>query len=299
MKQTTLLNKYFLFFLLLVVALEAIFFYLGNLKIDIAQKKEEASLERLEKNLASLSLEAKAVSIFDGTEYKKIYGKNDEESLPIASIAKVMTVLISLNNHKAEDIINISLPAFRQEGDYIFYIEEKFNIIDLAKITLIVSSNDGAYALVEDIPDFKEQANLKARKLGALKANFINATGLDENALIAGAYASAEDVNLINLYALKAFKEIFKSTTMPEINLKSASMFDHSFKNTNIILDKIPNILFSKTGYTPLAGGNLAIVFKDKRGHEIAITVLGSTYAGRFSDMEKIVNELYNFNYGN
>jgi D-alanyl-D-alanine carboxypeptidase len=52
----------------------------------------------------------------------------------------------------------------------------------------------------------------------------------------------------------------------------------------------MPNILFSKTGYTVLAGGNLTIIFKDKMKHDIAITVLGSTISGRFSDMEKLVN---------
>ena len=81
---------------------------------------------------------------------------------------------------------------------------------------------------------------------------------------------------------------------MPEINLKSESGFEHNFKNTNILIGKIPNLLFSKTGFTEIAGGNLVVIFKDKGGREIAVTLLGSTFDGRFADMEKIVNILYN-----
>ncbi|MEK7104417.1 MAG: hypothetical protein AAB868_00065, partial [Patescibacteria group bacterium] len=60
----------------------------------------------------------------------------------------------------------------------------------------------------------------------------------------------------------------------------------------------IPNILFSKTGLTPLAGGNLTVIYKNKYGHNIAITILGSTSEGRFSDIERIVNMLNDLNYG-
>ena len=80
--------------------------------------------------------------------------------------------------------------------------------------------------------------------------------------------------------------------------LKSESGFYHTIKNTDYILDNIPDILFSKTGFTPLAGGNLVIIYKNEYGHEMAITVLGSTMDGRFTDVEKIVSTLYNINYG-
>ena len=96
------------------------------------------------------------------------------------------------------------------------------------------------------------------------------------------------------LYALKAYPEIFNATVIPEINLTSESGFSHNFKNTNTIIEKIPNLLFSKTGFTDVAGGSLAIIFRDKKGDEIAVALLGSTFEERFSDMEKIVDVLYN-----
>jgi D-alanyl-D-alanine carboxypeptidase len=95
------------------------------------------------------------------------------------------------------------------------------------------------------------------------------------------------------MYILKAYPEISRVTTMLEINLKSESGFMHNFKNTDILVEKIPNLLFSKTGFTDVAGGSLAIIFKNKNGHDIAVTILGSTFDGRFIDMENIVNVLY------
>ena len=109
-------------------------------------------------------------------------------------------------------------------------------------------------------------------------------------------FRSSEDANMLAIYALKTYPEIFKATTLPKISLKSLSNFTHEIKNTNTITNKIPNLLFSKTGFTELAGGNLTIIFKDKLDHEIAVTVLGSSILGRFSDVEKLVNLIYNQN---
>jgi D-alanyl-D-alanine carboxypeptidase len=78
-------------------------------------------------------------------------------------------------------------------------------------------------------------------------------------------------------------------TTLPEITFKSETKYIHKIKNTNIIIEKIPNLFFSKTGFTTLAGGNLTVVFENKAGHILAITLLGSTKEGRFSDMGKLV----------
>jgi len=229
---------------------------------------------------------------------RKIYGRNDEIQMPIASLTKIMTVATALNVHKMDDVVSISLEALKQESDYGFFVNEKFNIKDLAKFTLVGSANDGAFALVKNEDDFLNKMNLKAQKIGAEKTLFLNFTGLDFNTVLAGAFASAQDVNIMVMYASRAHPEIFDASILPEIKIKSLSGFNHSIKNTNNILDKIPNILFSKTGYTPLAGGNLVIIYKNNYEHNIVITVLGSTIDGRFSDMEKIINVLYDLDYG-
>ena len=273
---------------LAIFALEAIFFSAGNFKLNERDRLEEERIEKIQ------------VSIYNISQNKKIYGKNDDIALPIASLAKIMTVVIALNSYEPDGVISISQNAVNQAGNYGIFVNEKWKVYDIAKFTLISSANDGAYALWENNPNnFLDKMNNKARKIGMEQSFFLNFTGLDivDKAGLpaqAGAFASATDVNTMAMFGLLSYPEIFSVTTLPEINLKSESGFVHNFKSTNIIVDRIPNLLFSKTGYTEVAGGNLVIIFKDKRREEIAVTILDSTFDGRFSDMEKIMEILYN-----
>ncbi|MEK9181885.1 MAG: hypothetical protein AAB786_02580 [Patescibacteria group bacterium] len=278
------------------VATMATFFFIGDLKLNEHFRLEKETNARINIALQNIPVEAKAVSIYNITQNKKIYGKNDEVVLPLASLAKIMTIIVALHSHEPNEIISLSPEAINQAGDFGLLVNEKWNIYNLAQLTLINSANDGAYALSENnLQNFLEKMNGKAQRIGMEHTSFLNFTGLDLDLENAGSFASAVDVNIMALYAYQAYPEIFLTTILPEINLKSESGFTHNFKNTNTIIDKIPNLLFSKTGFTEVAGGNLVIIFKDKKGEEIAVTVLGSTFKGRFSDMEKIVDVLYNF----
>ncbi|MFA5937020.1 MAG: serine hydrolase [Candidatus Paceibacterota bacterium] len=293
------INKnYFLFFITISILLEAIFFSIGNNKFNIEFIKKENEIIKIQNNLANIEIQAKAFSIYDQNSNKIVYGKNDDIKMPIASLTKIMTVIVALNGHSMNDIVEISKNSIGQEGDYGFLVNEKFKISDLAKFTLIGSANDGAYTLAESQNNFLEKMNEKAKKIGMENTQFLNFTGLDINENAVGSFSTAQDMNILAMYALKAYPEIFSASIMPEIKIKSENGIEHDIKNTNYILDKIPNILFSKTGFTPLAGGNLTIIYKNKYGHIIAITVLGSTQEGRFDDIEKIIETLYNVNYG-
>ena len=283
-----------LFFILIIVASEAILFSIGNYKTNTVFQNEEKNIVNIGNKFSEVQVEAKAVSVYDIDSNLEIYGKNQNEILPLASLVKTMTVLVALDDYKINQSITIKPNALSQFGDYGLLSYEKWNVKDLAKFTLIGSSNDGAYALVGDSKDFLEKMNSKARRIGMENFSFFNFTGLDINEAKAGAFASAKDANIMASYALRAYPEVFTATVLPEISLKSQIGFVHNIKNTNLILDKIPNPLFSKTGFTTLVGGNLTIIFKNKDEHRIAITVLGSTQDGRFSDMEKLVNVFYN-----
>lgn len=289
--------------------LEVVLFSVGQNKINLEIEKEKIRVEKIQKTFDDLPIMAKAISIYDITDGEEIYGKNQNESLPFASLAKTMTILVALENYSVDDTILISRNAIKQAGNSGLFVNEKWNISDLAKITLVASLNDSAYAFTENIENSLEKMNNKAKSIGMSNTKFLNSTGLDLPAqagidegiaglpVQAGAYSSALDANRMAIYAFKIYSEIFSATVLPEMNIKSESGFEHKIINTNIILDKIPNILFSKTGYTELAGGNLSIIFKNKNDHEIAITILGSTFDGRFSDMENLVNTLYNLDH--
>ncbi|MFA4975184.1 MAG: hypothetical protein WC839_01295 [Candidatus Paceibacterota bacterium] len=282
-----------LFFILILFAIEAIFFSIGNNKLELQYKNEENKIAKIYDTFSNIPIEAKAISIYDETLNRKIYGRNDNIKMPIASLTKIMSTIVVLNNHKMDDVISISKEAVKQEGDYGFFVNEKFKIRDLAKFTLVGSANDGAYAFSENNNSFLEKMNNKALMIGMENTSFFNFTGLDIDEENVGAYSSANDVNIMAIYGFKLYPEIFSASILPEITIKSEDGFEHKIKNTDVILDKILNILFSKTGYTPLAGGNLTIIYKNQYDHNIAITVLGSTREGRFSDIEKIIDTLY------
>ncbi len=293
MKRTH--NQYhFFIFLLTIFALEAILFSVGDFKANEAIRVKEQEIQKIKSALSNTTLLAKGVSVYDATDNISIYSKNADEKMPLASLAKTMTIDVALNEKDQSDMVVISESAINQAGDYGLLANEKWKVGDLAKFTLVGSANDGAYALAEDVRNFLEKMNTKAKKIGMEHTVFLNPTGLDINGDTIGAYASAYDSNIMAVFALRDIPDIFSATTLPEINFKSESGFEHNIKNTNVILDKIPNLLFSKTGYTDLTGGNLTVIFRNKNGHEIAVTILGSTFLGRFEDMEKIVNTLYN-----
>lgn len=293
------LSKYekSLIFIFFIVAIYASFFFYQDFKIKeeirIKEEKEFVRIEKIKKDINVLDIEAKAVSVYDITDNKKLYGRNDIIPMSLASLAKIMTILVALEDKNDSPVI-ISKNALSEVGDNSLFLGEKWNKEDLIKFTLIMSSNDGAYALAENDSTFINRMNSKAERLGLYNMAYQNVSGLDIDKQLYGAVGTAEEMNMLIEFALLGHREIFQNTKEEEMDFTSLSLLEHKAINTNIIINKIPNLVFSKTGATDLTGGNLSIVFKNKEGHEIAITILGSSIEGRFSDMEKIVNVLYN-----
>lgn len=290
--QTLKENK-IIIFILLVLAIEAILFSTGNFKLEQAFQEKENEYKKIEKTLSELDTVAFAISVKDLDLDRKLFGKNDNFPLPLASLVKTMTTLIALEDYSPKEIISIKEEAIKEEGDFGLFANEKWKVEDLAKLTLLTSANDGIIALVENKDEVLNKMNAKAKRLGMNHTYFFNHTGLDMGSRV-GAIGSAEDMNTLSAFALASKPEIFQATIKEEMSLVSESGFNHDIKNTNTIIEKIPNLIFSKTGFTDISGGNLSIIFKNKNDHNIAVTVLASTFEDRFSDMEKIVNVLYN-----
>lgn len=290
-------NKNLLLVCVIFLALVAFLFYRENANITKRILLQEEHDFKMAEALGNTPVLAKAVSVYSASRHKKIFGKNDDIAMPIASIAKIMTTVVALNAYGPDDIVTITPSAIKQAGDFTLTIGEKWKIYDLAKLTLISSANDGAFAMWENYPKGKDgflpEMNSRAKRLGMEHTNFGNIMGLDVDGK-ATVFAGALDVSLLSSYALLAYPDVFQVTVLPEINLTSETGVKHNFKNTNTVVQKIPNLVFSKTGYTDIAGGNLTIVFKNSDGEYLVVTVLGSTYEGRFLDVQNLVNVLYN-----
>ena len=74
------------------------------------------------------------------------------------------------------------------------------------------------------------------------------------------------------------------------LTVRSKEGFEHHLRNTNQIVNSLPNIVGSKTGFTEVAGGNLAVVIDPALNTPVVIVVLGSSKDGRFKDVERLTN---------
>ncbi|MFM2340006.1 MAG: hypothetical protein RLZZ360_642 [Candidatus Parcubacteria bacterium] len=240
-------------------------------------------------------LQANAVFVYDVATNRVLYSKNADESLPLASITKLMTALVARELVADDTKIRVPSGATTQASASGLKVGETLLASELRDYAMLASSNDAAYTiansvgnmLVEDAGGqaFVEAMNITAEELDLATLRFYNATGLDMSPTKAGAYGSARDVSFLMSYILKNYPDILAPTTMAYERIVATDGTYHEAENTNPDINAIPNLLGSKTGYTDLAQGNLTIAFDAGYNRPIIITVLGSTYEDRFSDV--------------
>jgi D-alanyl-D-alanine carboxypeptidase len=106
---------------------------------------------------------------------------------------------------------------------------------------------------------------------------------------VSGAYGSARDMARLAGALVARAPDIAEATTNALAEATSEEGATFVVKNTDPIVDTIPGLLLSKTGFTDLAGGNLAIVFDVGLNHPIAVVVLGSSKEARFTDSTALI----------
>lgn len=245
---------------------------------------------------ANVSLEARAVYVWDVQEQRPLYAKNAHAQLPLASLTKLMTGLVAYETYDESDPVVITLDAISQDGENGFTDGELWNVKDLLNYTMITSSNDGAYALAaagaslgRGTSPFIETMNERARALGLTQTYFTNPTGLDETESESGSYGSARDMAFLMEHIIKNAPQVVAGTTQSVATFADAQGTAYTATNTNQSISGITNALGSKTGYTTLAGGNLVVAFDAGLNHPVVIAVLGSSREGRFSDVETLI----------
>ena len=117
----------------------------------------------------------------------------------------------------------------------------------------------------------------------------VNGSGLDVNTSVSGGYGSARDLAHLAGALTALSPSIAEATTQSIAKAVSEGGTSFSVKNTDPVITTIPRLLLSKTGYTDLAGGNLALVFDAGILHPIAVILLGSSKSARFTDGSALV----------
>ena len=131
--------------------------------------------------------------------------------------------------------------------------------------------------------------NKKAEEIGLSETVFYNPTGLDIDANLSGAYGTTRDIALLLEHIMNEKPLLLAATQAVTSTNNSENHYVHTATNTNEYVQSLPGLLASKTGFTDLAGGNLAIIFDSGIGTPIIIVVFGSSQEGRFRDVEELV----------
>lgn len=265
-------------------------YYKKNLPLEASLRPLPYKID----NASSFSIEAKSAIVLDAGTNAVLYSLNSDEKLPIASLTKIMTAIVILDNAKSDDIVTIGDNAVKAEGRKNGLVAgEKISVENLLKILLVESNNTAATALAEyvggNVEDFVKLMNEKVKLLGLKNTKFFNPTGLDEDGVNEStAYEFAQLVS----YSLRkpAIWEALKSQN--SVISSSDGKMEHRLKNTNLLLGKLDNVAGGKTGFTDKAGQCLALVIGDpKDNHQIISVVLNAS--DRFMETEKLVKWVF------
>ncbi len=240
-------------------------------------------------NVPELTLEAKAAILFDVRSGRSLYSKNPNQRLPIASITKLMSALVILDNLNLNDIFTVLAEDINVDGKGAdFYKNEQLRGADLFKIMLIKSSNDAALVFATAAQkagiDFVAKMNEKAQAIGMANTRFADPAGLNDQDTFSTASDLVKLVRYAARYDLISQTLRTKSVIVTSIDGKAV----HNLVNTNQLLGQIPDVIMGKTGYTDNALGTMALEVGINEGRDTIISViLGAK--DRFAETEELI----------
>lgn len=270
-------------------------FFENYLYAQIYYPVEEIKILAEEKPLPApeLELDAKAALCFrsDDSSEKIIFERNIAEKLPIASLTKLMTAVVILENpvfYKMDLPAVISFDAARQPDVPVFgnlLVGQTYTVAQLLNLMLYYSSNDAAYALAEIIgkEEFVAAMNFKAEEIGLKNSQFYNSSGLDIDNGPANS-ASVDDLLVLTKYIIKRHPEILSFSIKPGPYLTENGIFNLKFWDGH-------KLIGGKTGFTERAGGCMMVVFENQDRQRYINVVLGSSSPEtRVVQMQKLIN---------
>ena len=226
-----------------------------------------------------------AYIIEDARTGEVLDSSNAHAHRPIASLTKLMTVLLTLQHHKLTDVVTVD-PRAAAVGESSIDLAggEQMTVSDLLKGTLIQSANDAADALAlsmaPDYPSFARLMNAEAAKLGLRDTHFVRPDGLDAP----DEYSSAADITA--LARLVMHTRFVRETVRQETATISGGRTLHTWDD---LLSQFRQTIGVKTGHTDLAGW-CQVAAARGRGVTIYATLLGSpTRSERNVDLQSLL----------
>ena len=248
-----------------------------------------------------LNVDAKASLIIEENSGKVIHEDNSNIQNYPASVTKILTAILTLENCELTDTVTVSKTAISNiPSGYVIaplFVGEQMSVEDLLYALMLKSANDAAYVLAEHVggtvEGFSEMMNKKAEELGCKNSHFVNPNGIHNS----NHYTTAYDMYLIARYAMKN-EEFVKIVSTYQHTLSATNKYsknDRIMKNTNSFVNPSSkyydeNVKGIKTG-TTLQAGNCLITNISKNGFDVITVILGArTSESKFSETKKMMN---------
>lgn len=250
-------------------------------------------------NANEITPNAKSAILIETSTGKILYDKNKDEKYAPASMTKMMSLLLIMENVdngnlKMDEEIKVSKNASSMGGSQIFLKEnEVMTVENLLKGITIGSANDATVALAERISGSEEafvnEMNKKVKELNLKNTNFKNSTGLDE----ANHYSSAYDMSVIARELVK-HKTILDFSSIYETYLREDTDSKFWLVNTNKLVRFYTGVDGLKTGYTEEAGYCLTATINKNNMRLIAVAMGEPSGSIRNNEVSSLLDYGYN-----
>lgn len=234
------------------------FNYIYNMNKTITDQSSISTVAPLN---PTFSFQSKAQLLMEPTTGTILYANNENEKLLPASVTKIMSLLLTMEaidsgKLKYTDTITCSKNASKLGGSQIWFQEgEKLTVDEALKCICVVSANDVTVAMAEQIAGSQENfvalMNAKAKALGMVNTNFMNAHGIDED----NHYTTAKDIAIMSRELITKHPDILKYTSIWMDSIRNGTF---GLSSTNKLIRFYEGATGLKTGSTSKALFNLS-----------------------------------------
>lgn len=255
-----------------------------------------------EKKKEELQLYAQAAVLMDADSGRVLYGKNEQDILPMASTTKIMTCILALEYGNPDDIVEVSAYAVSMPKVKLYVKQgERYRLGDLLYSLMLESHNDSAVVIAEavggSVEEFASMMNQKARDIGCFDTYFITPNGLDAVVNDTGRVHSTTAADLAKIMAYcvtdspasEQFLEITQTISYDFTDADGKRSFHCN--NHNAFLGMMDEAISGKTGFTNNAGYcYVGAVESEGRIFTVALLACGwpNNKNYKWSDMKKL-----------
>lgn len=233
---------------------------------------------------------SKSSAVIELNSGRILYQKNANEKKLIASTTKIMTAILTIENGKLNDVVEVGEEVLKMYGTNIYLeVGEKITVEDLLYGLILRSGNDASVVLAKYIggteENFVKLMNSKAKEIGMVETTFSNPHGLDD---YTENYSTANDMALLSKYVYqnKTYRKI-SNTKKYKASTKGKT---YLWYNRNKLLSTYEYCTGGKNGYTPKAGKTLVTTAKK---NELELSVITLNDPNEYKNHQELYELIY------